>query len=229
MAQRTAVPKQLRYQVLRRDNFTCRYCGAKAPDVPLTVDHVVPVTLGGQTVPDNLVTACQDCNSGKAATPPDAAVVADVQADAVRWSRAMRSAAAMQLQRLQEREQYIEAVDDAWSGWTYGTQKLPVPRPGNWHDSIGRFHDLDLELGHAVDLVGVAMRNERVPANQTWRYFCGACWRVLRERAELARDLVTTEEEPKQLIEPLSIAELVRSWRPEQENWPATDGDEEPL
>jgi len=143
-------------------------------------------------------------------------------------SQAMRAAAAMQLQRRQERERYIEAIDDAWADWTCGPDKLPVPRPGNWRDSIGRFHDLDLELAHAIDLIGIAMRNQRVVASQTWRYFCGACWRTLRERAEMAQDLLTSEEEPKQLTEPLSISELVSSWRPETANWPAS-GEEEPF
>ncbi|MGC7224589.1 HNH endonuclease, partial [Mycobacteroides abscessus subsp. massiliense] len=42
-----AVTKRLRYEVLRRDNYSCRYCGRSAPEVKLTVDHVVPVALGG--------------------------------------------------------------------------------------------------------------------------------------------------------------------------------------
>lgn len=33
------VSKRLRYEVLRRDSHTCRYCGGAAPDVKLTVDH----------------------------------------------------------------------------------------------------------------------------------------------------------------------------------------------
>lgn len=37
-----AVSKRLRYEILRRDEFTCRYCGRRAPDVQLTIDHVVP-------------------------------------------------------------------------------------------------------------------------------------------------------------------------------------------
>lgn len=57
-----AVSKRLRYEILRRDNHTCRYCGATAPDVKLTVDHVVPVALGGSDVPTNLVAACDACN-----------------------------------------------------------------------------------------------------------------------------------------------------------------------
>lgn len=62
-----AVSKRLRYEVLLRDGFTCRYCGAKAPDVLLEVDHVIPRTLGGTDDLTNLVTACEPCNQGKAA------------------------------------------------------------------------------------------------------------------------------------------------------------------
>lgn len=40
-----SVSKRLRFEVLRRDNHTCRYCGSSAPEVKLTIDHVVPVAL----------------------------------------------------------------------------------------------------------------------------------------------------------------------------------------
>ena len=55
-----AVSKRTRFEVLRRDNHTCRYCGQSAPDVKLTVDHVLPVALGGHDDPTNLVAACKD-------------------------------------------------------------------------------------------------------------------------------------------------------------------------
>lgn len=55
----------LRFKVLRRDGFTCTYCGRGPPEVQLHVDHVVPFTAGGMTVIDNLKTACRDCNLGK--------------------------------------------------------------------------------------------------------------------------------------------------------------------
>src|SRR5690242_10107126 len=70
-----AVSKRTRYEVLTRDNHTCRYCGGVAPDVVLTVDHVVPTALGGSDKPDNLVAACKDCNAGKASTSPSASTV----------------------------------------------------------------------------------------------------------------------------------------------------------
>lgn len=64
---RIAVPKKTRFEVFKRDKFSCQYCGAKAPDVLLHVDHVVPVADGGGNDLLNLVTACAGCNSGKGA------------------------------------------------------------------------------------------------------------------------------------------------------------------
>lgn len=91
-----AVSKRLRYEILRRDNHTCRYCGASAPDVPLRVDHVIPVSLGGPDRPSNLVTACQDCNAGKTSSMPDAATVADVPQDTFRQAAELKQASAHQ-------------------------------------------------------------------------------------------------------------------------------------
>lgn len=47
-------------------DHTCRYCGRKASDVILNLDHVQPRSKGGKSTMENLVTACIDCNSGKA-------------------------------------------------------------------------------------------------------------------------------------------------------------------
>lgn len=42
-----SITKRMRFEVLRRDSSTCRYCGQSAPDVKLHVDHVRPAALGG--------------------------------------------------------------------------------------------------------------------------------------------------------------------------------------
>ncbi len=62
---RDSLPKKIRFEVFKRDSFTCQYCGAKAPDVVLEVDHIVPVSEGGTDELLNLVTACKACNAGK--------------------------------------------------------------------------------------------------------------------------------------------------------------------
>lgn len=64
------ISKELRWRVLERDNFTCRYCGQSAPDVVLHVDHIVPIAEGGNTIEANLVTACAACNLGKSRSLP---------------------------------------------------------------------------------------------------------------------------------------------------------------
>jgi len=50
-------------EILRRDNFTCQYCGQYASY--LTVDHIIPRRLGGQHSWHNLVAACPSCNHRK--------------------------------------------------------------------------------------------------------------------------------------------------------------------
>lgn len=64
---RTSVSQKLRFEVLKRDDFTCQYCGRKAPEVTLEVDHVDPVARGGVGDVLNLVSSCRDCNGGKGA------------------------------------------------------------------------------------------------------------------------------------------------------------------
>lgn len=60
-----AVKKSVRFEVFKRDKFTCQYCGRSAPDVVLHADHIHPVSEGGEDDILNLVTSCQDCNLGK--------------------------------------------------------------------------------------------------------------------------------------------------------------------
>lgn len=62
---RENISKKLRFEVFKRDSFTCQYCGAKAPDVILEVDHIKPVAKEGSSDILNLITACKACNAGK--------------------------------------------------------------------------------------------------------------------------------------------------------------------
>lgn len=64
-----ALSVRTRFEVFKRDDFTCRYCGKKSPEVILEVDHIVPVCDGGSDDAINLATSCWDCNRGKAGVP----------------------------------------------------------------------------------------------------------------------------------------------------------------
>lgn len=65
MAERKSISKKIRFEVFKRDKFTCQYCGKSAPDVVLEVDHIKPVAKGGNNDMLNLVTSCFECNRGK--------------------------------------------------------------------------------------------------------------------------------------------------------------------
>ena len=62
---RKPISKKIRFEVFKRDNFTCQYCGKSAPDVVLEIDHINPVKNGGDNNIMNLITSCFDCNRGK--------------------------------------------------------------------------------------------------------------------------------------------------------------------
>jgi 5-methylcytosine-specific restriction endonuclease McrA len=57
-----------RKNILIRDNFQCQYCGKT--DLPLTIDHIVPRSRGGEHSWENLITACPRCNSKKGNRTP---------------------------------------------------------------------------------------------------------------------------------------------------------------
>lgn len=59
------VRKKDRFEVFKRDKFTCQYCGRKAPDVVLELDHIEPRAKGGKNTLLNYLTSCSECNRGK--------------------------------------------------------------------------------------------------------------------------------------------------------------------
>ena len=64
--QRKLLTKELRREIIIRDNYTCQICGKYMPDeVGLHVDHIIPISKGGKTVPSNLQVLCSKCNGSK--------------------------------------------------------------------------------------------------------------------------------------------------------------------
>jgi len=65
MAKRRSVSKKTRFEIFKRDSFTCQYCGRTSEDTILELDHIIPVSKDGTNDEMNLVTSCFDCNRGK--------------------------------------------------------------------------------------------------------------------------------------------------------------------
>jgi hypothetical protein len=66
---RGKIPRALREEIYRRDEYKCQFCGAEPGQERLTIDHLVPLALGGVDEKTNYVTSCKDCNELKAAMP----------------------------------------------------------------------------------------------------------------------------------------------------------------
>lgn len=64
--QRRLMTPELRRKIMERDNYTCQICGKYMPDeVGLHIDHKIPVSKGGKTIPSNLQVLCSKCNGSK--------------------------------------------------------------------------------------------------------------------------------------------------------------------
>lgn len=58
---------RLRFEILKRDNFTCQYCGrnVREDNIKINIDHIIPRSKGGNNDIINLITSCKECNLGK--------------------------------------------------------------------------------------------------------------------------------------------------------------------
>ncbi len=61
--------RSVRNFILKRDNYTCQYCGDK--DGPFEADHIMPKSRGGTDEERNLVCACRSCNRSKKDRTPE--------------------------------------------------------------------------------------------------------------------------------------------------------------
>jgi 5-methylcytosine-specific restriction endonuclease McrA len=90
------IRKEKRFAIYERDGLACIYCGATAEDAVLSLDHIIPVALGGTNEAINLVTACKRCNDtkGKKSTKQFLAYLRDCGHDTTGLARRIRRQAA---------------------------------------------------------------------------------------------------------------------------------------
>lgn len=127
---RKSTGKRLRFEVFKRDSFTCQYCGSKPPDVVLEIDHIDPVANGGDNSELNLITACENCNAGKAAKrlddvrpSPDADLLyMETQQNIAEARRFLESRRIFS--KLQD-----EIIDSFLSDWGYIFKFIGLPDP----------------------------------------------------------------------------------------------------
>lgn len=173
--ERKAISKKIRFNVFKRDGFCCQYCGSKPPTVVLEIDHIHPVSGGGDNAADNLITACFDCNRGKSdgllsSIPPSleerAAILTEKREQIDAYGRLIKS-----IKRKEEKS--IDAVQDVFStyfeGFSFSTkfresvrvfiQKMPID---------------EVEQAMHTACSRIRRRDDSI------KYFCGICWKLIR-------------------------------------------------
>jgi hypothetical protein len=177
MSKRIGISTRKRFEVFKRDGFTCLYCGAHPPSVILHCDHIVPVAEGGGNEMDNLTTACERCNLGKSSVPltvvpmslaEKAAIVKEREAQLKAYTKILRAA----------KDRIIEDSWEVATPFCEAYRKESIRK--DWFASINRFVEL-LGVMEVIDAMSVALsRKSHRGQQECFVYFCGICWRKVR-------------------------------------------------
>ena len=185
MAKRKSTGKRQRFNIFKRDKFTCQYCGRTPPTIVLVLDHILPVAKGGETVDHNLITSCETCNQGKSDI-----VLSDVP-------QAIDDQLAEQFERREQLEEYNEFLMKARKD----SQRTAREIGTYWNDAIGNeagrytFGPKRLqsvadfmkrlpvaEIYEAVDIALGRINTRPDYDDKAWKYFCGVCWKKIKDR-----------------------------------------------
>ena len=178
---RKALSKRMRFEIFKRDGFTCQYCGSKPPRVVLRVDHVLAVAAGGGNEPINLVTSCFDCNAGKSDKPlercaPALKIVQEVGRERFEQLKIYNEWLS---ERADQIEQWFKLISDTWI-------QLEGNDPDEWRisgkrESAVRMFLSRLPAYEIIDALHIAFgRFHGASQCKIHAYFCGVCWRKIK-------------------------------------------------
>lgn len=169
---RTPLSKRRRFDVFKRDSFTCCYCGQQPPTAVLEIDHIVPVVEGGSDDIDNLATSCFDCNRGKAAVPLEHLPASVADQRALLMEREAQERAYIRFVKSRRRRE--KAVLDEIAVALWGEGYAFVPRTAM---SVRTFLE---KLPYDRVLFAAERAAAKFPnGDRTFKYFCGICWRLI--------------------------------------------------
>lgn len=178
MGNRKPISTRTRFEVFKRDGFKCLYCGRMPPNVLLHVDHIIPVCGGGDNSRDNLATSCDKCNMGKSGVslnviPKSLQERAEESIEREKQVKAFAKALRAEKNRIEH---------DAWEVANvfisnYGLDGIRK----DWLQSIIRFVKI-MPTTEVVSSMDQAMAKRGGGSRDyAFRYFCGICWRKIKE------------------------------------------------
>lgn len=177
-----AVRKIDRFEVFKRDQFTCQYCGGKPPAITLEIDHIVAKSQGGEDGVENLITACFDCNRGKSARSLGTHLL-----DKIDTQKAIERS-----QQLKEYEKFLEKSNKEFEKkvkvcvecFNYNfdlryNNGTCIAENGDGIRAIKTFLK-KLPKIEVIEAIHIAFSKNKMEPLETFKYFCGICHNKIR-------------------------------------------------
>lgn len=175
---RKTISPKIRFEVFKRDLFTCQYCGRKPPDAILEVDHIVAVKHEGTNNIDNLICSCFDCNRGKS----------DIKLETI------PDTISNKLEILEERKkQYNEYIEMLKFMSTKTENEIDMVEKEFMHRftktnfkkdfreySVKKFIN-ELGVEEVINAMNISCEKIKQKTN-VLKYFSGICWNKIREK-----------------------------------------------
>lgn len=177
---RRPLTKKSRFEIFKRDQFTCVYCGSTPPAVTLEVDHVIPVSSGGENEIDNLVCSCFDCNRGKGKNNLDSIPeTINEKAEYAKEREGQIKEYRKLIKRVRARKSRdVKAVNDVFKTYFEDrglTDKFKRSIKYNFVEKI--------DVTDLTEYMHQSCNRFDDDPNRAISYFCGICWNRIKARS----------------------------------------------
>ncbi len=172
-----SISKKIRFEVFKRDGFTCQYCGSSPPKVTLEVDHINPKSKKGTDDINNLLTACFDCNRGKrnihlkiipGTLQENLEILKEKELQLNEYNKSIA--------KIEKRIQKdIAEIDQVYTSYFDGWQLSNSFKNSSLKSFINRLPK------HVVKDAMILSCSKMNTSSQAIKYFCGICWNKIRE------------------------------------------------
>jgi len=172
-----AISKKIRFEVFKRDNFTCQYCGKTPPNILLEADHLIPKSKKGKDSINNLITSCFDCNRGKS------------NIELTRLPHSIKENYDILKEKEVQLKEYRKLIDRIEKVITRDCKKVSESYNDCFPDYVltqkfirgtVKIFIKKLDVNIVVDAMYLA--GDKVnDKDESLRYFCGICWNKIKD------------------------------------------------
>jgi len=173
---RKGISQKVRFEVFKRDGFSCQYCG-KTANVTLEIDHIMPISKGGTNDFENLITACYECNRGKGAK--EIGVMPETLEANYAKLKEKEKQYKKYLKLMQEREVRMQTQISIINCIYRDRFNQQYVLKDSFQNSSVRMFIEKAGIDNVIRCMHIAC-SRGLDKESTINYFCGCCWKVIR-------------------------------------------------